>query len=50
MKQENVPEVKNLQTYFYSSEGVAKAVDGVSFTLQKEKHWALLVNLVVGNP
>jgi len=35
MKQETVLEVKNLQTYFYSSEGVAKAVDGVSFTLQK---------------
>ncbi|WP_286923376.1 MULTISPECIES: ABC transporter ATP-binding protein [Lysinibacillus] len=35
MKQETVLEVKDLQTYFYSSEGVAKAVDGVSFTLQK---------------
>ena len=35
MKQETVLEVKNLQTYFYSSEGVAKAVDGVCFTLQK---------------
>lgn len=35
MKQDTVLEVKNLQTYFYSSEGVAKAVDGVSFTLQK---------------
>ncbi|MFJ7665498.1 ABC transporter ATP-binding protein [Lysinibacillus sp. NPDC097195] len=35
MKQDTVLEVKNLQTYFYSSEGVAKAVDGVSFTLHK---------------
>ncbi|WCH46838.1 ABC transporter ATP-binding protein [Lysinibacillus sp. FSL K6-1151] len=35
MKQNTVLEVKNLQTYFYSSEGVAKAVDGVSFILQK---------------
>lgn len=35
MKRDIVLEVKNLQTYFYSSEGVAKAVDGVSFTLHK---------------
>ncbi|GLC88170.1 ABC transporter ATP-binding protein [Lysinibacillus piscis] len=35
MKDEKVLEVKNLQTYFYSSEGIAKAVDGVSFTLHK---------------
>ncbi len=35
MKRDTVLEVKNLQTYFYSSEGVAKAVDGVSFTLHK---------------
>lgn len=35
MKGHTVLEVKNLQTYFYSREGVAKAVDGVSFTLHK---------------
>ncbi|MCG8530526.1 MAG: ABC transporter ATP-binding protein [Desulfovibrionales bacterium] len=29
--------ITNLQTYFYSSEGVAKAVDGTSFSLTKGK-------------
>ena len=28
-------EVKNLKTYFYTDDGVAKAVDDVSFTLDK---------------
>ncbi len=30
-------EIDGLQTYFYSSEGVAKAVDGASFSLSKGK-------------
>ena len=32
---ETVLEVKNLQTYFYTDEGVVKAVDNVSFSLHK---------------
>jgi len=32
-----VLEINNLQTYFYSTDGVAKAVDGASFTLSKGK-------------
>ena len=28
-------EVKNLRTYFYTDDGIAKAVDGVSFSLEK---------------
>ena len=32
---ETVLEVKNLQTYFYTDEGVVKAVDDVSFSLRK---------------
>ncbi len=29
--------VKNLKTYFYTDDGVVKAVDGVDFTIKKEK-------------
>jgi peptide/nickel transport system ATP-binding protein/oligopeptide transport system ATP-binding protein len=32
---EIILEIKNLKTYFYTSEGVAKAVDGVSYQLAK---------------
>ena len=35
MKQEKLIEIKNLKTYFYTEEGVAKAVDGVSFDIYK---------------
>lgn len=39
MKGENNPllEVNNLKTYFYLDEGILKAVDGVSFKIEKEK-------------
>ena len=30
-------EVKNLKTYFFLDEGVVKAVDGVSFKIEKGK-------------
>ncbi len=33
MKNEPILEVKNLKTYFYTEDGVVKAVDGVSFSL-----------------
>ena len=35
MNDEIILEIKNLKTYFYTSEGVAKAVDGVSYQLAK---------------
>ena len=33
----NLLEVKDLKTYFYTDAGCAKAVDGVSFSLEKGK-------------
>ncbi len=33
----NILEVEDLKTYFYCEEGLAKAVDGVSFTLKEEE-------------
>jgi len=33
----NLVEIKNLKTYFYSDEGVSKAVDGISFKIPKGK-------------
>jgi oligopeptide/dipeptide ABC transporter ATP-binding protein len=35
VKNEIILEIKNLRTYFYTYEGVAKAVDGVSYKLAK---------------
>jgi oligopeptide/dipeptide ABC transporter ATP-binding protein len=35
VKNEIILEIKNLKTYFYTYEGVAKAVDGVSYNLAK---------------
>ncbi|MCL5771905.1 MAG: ABC transporter ATP-binding protein [Actinobacteria bacterium] len=32
---ENILEVKNLRTYFYTDNGIVKAVDGVNFNLKK---------------
>ena len=34
---ENLLEVKNLKTYFYTDDGVVKSVDGVSFAVEKGK-------------
>ena len=33
----NILEVNNLKTYFYTSNGVVKAVDDVSFNIEKGK-------------
>ena len=35
ISKDNILEVQNLKTYFYTSRGVVKAVDGVSFELKK---------------
>lgn len=35
MSSENVLEIKDLKTYFFTSRGVVKAVDGVSFTIKE---------------
>ena len=32
---ENLLEVKNLKTYFYTEDGVVKAVDGVDFAVKR---------------
>lgn len=37
-----VLDVRDLKTYFYTSEGIAKAVDGVSFTLDKGETLAIV--------
>src|ERR1044071_7728689 len=35
MKSETILSVRDLQTHFYSEEGVVKAVDGISFDLKR---------------
>ena len=35
MNDQTVLEIKNLKTYFFTYEGVARAVDGVSYRLAK---------------
>ncbi len=34
---DNILEIMNLQTYFYTEDGVAKAVDGIDFEIQKKE-------------
>lgn len=38
----NILEVKDLRTYFYTSYGVVKPVDGVSFNIQKNKVFGIV--------
>lgn len=42
MGKENIIEVENLKTYFHTSEGVVKSVDGVSFSIEKGTTMALV--------
>ena len=37
MSKEKLIQVKDLKTYFYTEAGTAKAVDGVSYSLEKGK-------------
>ena len=39
---ENLIEIKNLRNYFFLDEGILKAVDGVSFSIQKRKTLGLI--------
>ena len=39
-------EVKDLKTYFFTKGGIAKAVDGVSFSVGRGKVLGLVVNRV----
>lgn len=36
---DNILEVKNLKKYFKTHKGNVHAVDNVSFTLERGKHW-----------
>ena len=38
----NILAVKNLKTYFFTSRGVVKAVDGVDFSLRKGENLCLV--------
>ena len=40
--QDNVLEVADLKTYFYTDDGVGKAVDGVSFSVRRGKSLAIV--------
>ena len=42
LKEESILSVKNLKTYFHLEEGILKAVDGISFDLQKGKTLAIV--------
>ena len=50
MKQETVLEVKIYKPIFIRVKGLPKLSMGYPLLFKKEKHWALLVNLVVENP
>ena len=38
----SILEVKNLKTYFYTSDGVTKAVDDISFEIEKGKVFGIV--------
>ena len=40
----NILEIENLHTYFYTDAGVSKAVNGVSFDIRRAPSWASSAN------
>ena len=49
---DNILEVRNLKTYFYTEDGVVKAVDGVDFAVRRavdQDRGEPLVQLLVGD-
>ena len=43
-------EIEDLQTWFYTDDGVGKAVDGVSYSIRQERPSVLSENRDAGNP
>lgn len=45
---ENILEIRNLKTYFFSREGVVKAVDGVDFSIRAGEIFGLWASRAAG--
>ena len=46
---DEVLKIENLRTHFFTEEGIARAVDGVSLSLGREGHLALSVSPVAAS-
>ena len=47
---DNILEVRNLKKYFTTHKGNVHAVDNVSFTLERGKHWESWASPAAENP